>query len=53
MEKCGYAVCPSDSHKKVIKKSNYVLKTSGGYGIVRELVEDYLKCDSYKILYEQ
>lgn len=52
MEICGYGICPADSHKKVINNSRYVLKTKGGFGVVRELIEDFLECDTYNILYK-
>ena len=48
---CGFSVCPSDSHSKIQKIADIVLKTQGGEGIVRELLEDVLEVDIIKILY--
>ena len=49
---CGFSVCPADSHYKIKKISGIVLKTDGGQGIVRELLEDVLKLDFIEILYK-
>jgi 3-deoxy-D-manno-octulosonate 8-phosphate phosphatase (KDO 8-P phosphatase) len=51
MESCKYSACPSDSHKKIISISSLVLKSKGGDGVVRELLEDVFKLDFLKILY--
>ena len=51
MKLCGLKVCPSDSHNKILEISDIVLNTKGGYGIVRELVEDVFQVDMLKILY--
>jgi YrbI family 3-deoxy-D-manno-octulosonate 8-phosphate phosphatase len=51
MKLCGFSVCPSDSHIKIQKIADIVLKTQGGEGIVRELLEDVLEIDIIKILY--
>ena len=51
MKLCGYSVCPSDSHNKIKKIADIVLKTQGGKGVVRELVEDVFEIDLIKILY--
>jgi len=51
MRLCGYAICPIDSHPKIKEISNVVLKTNGGNGVVRELLEDVLGVDFVKILY--
>lgn len=51
MKICGISVCPADSHPKILKISNYVLKKTGGDGVVRELVEDLLCLDVLEILY--
>ena len=51
MKLCGYSVCPSDSHNKIKNIADIVLKTQGGKGVVRELVEDVLEIDLIKILY--
>ena len=52
MKLCGYSVCPSDSHNKIKQIADVVLKTKGGQGIVRELLEDVLEIDLIKILYK-
>ena len=52
MKLCGYSVCPSDSHNKIKKISDIVLKTQGGKGVVRELLEDVLEIDLIKILFK-
>ncbi len=49
----GLSVCPADSHPKIKKISNFVLKTNGGKGIVRELLEDVLSlCNDSPHLYQ-
>jgi YrbI family 3-deoxy-D-manno-octulosonate 8-phosphate phosphatase len=53
MRLCGYSACPADSHKKIREISDIVLKTNGGKGVVRELLEDVLDLDFIKILYEK
>ena len=49
----GFSACPADSHPKIKKISNFVLKTNGGKGIVRELLEDVLSLDFIEILYNK
>jgi 3-deoxy-D-manno-octulosonate 8-phosphate phosphatase (KDO 8-P phosphatase) len=51
MKICGYSVCPTDSHIKIKELSNIVLRTRGGEGVVRELLEEVLDVDIIKILY--
>ena len=51
MELCGFSVCPSDSHPKIREVADIVLKTCGGNGVVRELIEDVLNVDFIKVLY--
>ena len=51
MQLCGISVCPGDSHPKIKEISDIVLKTNGGNGVVRELLEDTLGLDFVKILY--
>ena len=51
MKICGYSACPIDSHIKIKELSNIVLKSRGGEGVVRELLEDVLGLDFIKILY--
>ncbi len=51
MKLCGYTACPADSHISIKQLSIYTLKTKGGHGVVRELLEDVLGLDFVKILY--
>ena len=51
MRFCGFSLCPADSHPKIKDISDITLKTSGGNGVVRELLEDVLSVDFIKILY--
>ena len=51
MQLCGYTVCPADSHVKIKEISTVILKTSGGNGIVRELLENILQLNFVQILY--
>ena len=53
MQLCGYTACPSDSHQKIKGISTIILKTSGGNGIVRELLEDVFQLNFIKILYSE
>ena len=50
MKLCGFTVCPSDSHRKIASVSNVILKTAGGNGVVRELLEEVLGLNLLKIL---
>jgi YrbI family 3-deoxy-D-manno-octulosonate 8-phosphate phosphatase len=52
MQLCGYSVCPADSHTKIKSVSSIILSTTGGDGIVRELLEEVLNLDFIKILYQ-
>jgi YrbI family 3-deoxy-D-manno-octulosonate 8-phosphate phosphatase len=51
MSICGFTACPADGHEKIKQISNIVLKTNGGHGVVRELLEDVLGLDFIEILY--
>jgi len=51
MQLCGLRACPVDSHSRIRKISNIKLKTKGGHGVVRELLEDSLGLDFVDILY--
>ena len=53
MKICGFTACPADSHEKIKQISNIVLKTNGGLGVVRELLEDVLNLDFIEILDEE
>jgi len=52
MSICEFTACPADSHEKIKQISNIVLKTNGGHGVVRELIEDILDLDLIEILYK-
>jgi len=51
MQLCGQTACPSDSHDSIKSISTVVLKSKGGSGVVRELLEDVLNLDFIKILF--
>ncbi len=51
MKLCGFSACPSNSHHKIISISKIHLKTKGGDGVVRELLEVVLKLNFREILY--
>jgi 3-deoxy-D-manno-octulosonate 8-phosphate phosphatase (KDO 8-P phosphatase) len=51
MKLCGFSACPSNSHQKIISISKILLKTKGGDGVVRELLEVALKLNFLEILY--
>ena len=47
---CGFSACPSDSHPEILKIATIHLKTQGGQGIVRELVEHIFGMDGLKLI---
>ena len=51
MSLCELTFCPIDSHEAVKSVVRVVLKTKGGEGVVREILETHFKLDLYKILY--
>ena len=51
MKICGFTACPADSHEKIKQISTIVLKSNGGLGVVRELLEDVLNLDFIEILF--
>jgi 3-deoxy-D-manno-octulosonate 8-phosphate phosphatase (KDO 8-P phosphatase) len=51
MSLCKFTFCPSDSHELVKKIANITLRTKGGDGIMREILEEHFKVDTYKLLY--
>lgn len=53
MSLCGYTACPDDSHDKIKQLSKITLKTKGGKGVVRELLEDVIKVDFLDVLYSK
>jgi 3-deoxy-D-manno-octulosonate 8-phosphate phosphatase (KDO 8-P phosphatase) len=52
MQLCGYSACPADSHPKIKNISDIVLNSTGGNGVVRELLEEVLNIDFIKTLYQ-
>ena len=53
MLKCGFTACPSDSHVAIKKIANFPLKTKGGGGVVREILEIILELNFINILYPE
>ena len=51
MQISGITVCPADSHPKIKKISQFVLKTKGGEGVVRELIEEIFDIDFLEKLF--
>lgn len=51
MKLCGYSACPKDSHPIIKKIAQFPLRTKGGAGVVREILEDIFKLDFLHILY--
>jgi len=47
----GHSFCPNDSHELVKKNVDIILKTNGGNGVVRELLEEHLIINCYEVLY--
>ena len=52
MQLCGYSACPADSHKRIKEIATFVLKTKGGKGVIREILEEIFKLDLVQILYK-
>ena len=52
MQLCGYSACPSDSHPKIKDIASFVLKTKGGNGVLRELLEEVFELNVIEILYK-
>jgi len=53
MQQCGITACPVDSHPKIKQLAAINLKTLGGQGIVRELLENVFNLDLITILYPE
>ena len=51
MKACGYSACPADSHPKIKEISMFPLKTKGGQGVVRELLESVFRLDMMSVLF--
>ena len=45
------SLCPNDCHERIKKIAAKVLKSNGGSGVAREVVEKILKVDILKLLY--
>ena len=50
---CGYRVCPSDAHPRVVEACTMQLRSRGGEGAVREFVERNLGIDIVSTLYSK
>ena len=53
MNICGLSACPADSHPMIKELADITLKTKGGSGVVRELVEDVLNINIVEVLYKK
>jgi len=51
MSLCELTFCPNDSHEKVKKIAKVVLKTNGGEGVMREILETCFQLDLHKVLF--
>ena len=51
MKICGFAACPADSNYKIKEVSDIVLRTNGGDGVVRDLLENIFSIDFIETLY--
>lgn len=51
MKCCGFSACPSDSHPSIKEASTFVLKKTGGSGIVREIIDDIFKIEVTNLFY--
>lgn len=45
MQLCGQSACPSDAHASVKAVATQILKTPGGHGVTRDIIEEILKLD--------
>lgn len=43
MKLCSFIACPADACPEVKKISNYISSVNGGYGVLRDVVEYYLR----------
>ena len=43
MEIAGTTFCPVDAHESIKVISNYIMKTKGGDGVIRELLDFIIK----------
>lgn len=49
---CGYSACPFDSHPSIKKNASHILKSKGGFGIAREVVENLLQINLTDLLFK-
>ena len=47
---CGTKICPADAHPEIKKIASIILKTKGGDGVVRELLEDVFGLNLLKFM---
>lgn len=52
MKHSGLSACPSDSHSKIKSFADIVLKSKGGKGAIRELLEDVFELNFIEILFD-
>ena len=52
MSICGLTFCPKDAHYLIRDLAKFTLKTNGGDGVMREVVEDYFKVNIHDLLYK-
>lgn len=50
MRECGHRACPADAHPEIVELSTVHLMASGGYGVIRELVENAFGIDIADVL---
>ena len=43
MKLVGITFCPADAHNSIKKISNHVLKSKGGQGVVREILDHFIR----------
>jgi 3-deoxy-D-manno-octulosonate 8-phosphate phosphatase (KDO 8-P phosphatase) len=53
MKMCGMSFCPADAHHSVKKIASHLMETKGGQGVVRELLELYMKVNIEDVLYSE
>ena len=51
MKASGFSACPSDSHSEIKRFADIVLKSKGGQGVIRELLEEVFELNFIEILY--
>ena len=53
MVSCGISACPNDSNTLIKEISKYNLKSCGGEGVVREILEEIFNLNLLEILYSR